>query len=309
MFVKRRVSVPTYHGKMAVPYVLYTKDEQIWKDTYNKVQADKYKPGYKKYSKDLKKYSPQKSPEIYIVQRIRGGPSYKEQLNDIPNSEQFYYVEASKGYRFSDLSPYVAGPVIGKGINVLNTAFSGLISVQHIEGGTVDLSKKYYWSNDKKRDVELLENNMMLIDGILYNRYEWLESNTELWYDNWQEWNESIRLSGEPSFKWLSTSDTVTWCLEDDSGNRKYYDYNEYMAETYGKYLNEYWDTSDTYHFVRKLLIEKRFTIVIVHPIVTWHDPEQPITIDYINDRIDEGHMMNGPFVLAHKLAKELYNF
>lgn len=80
---------------------------------------------------------------------------------------------------------------------------------------------------------------------------------------------------------------------------------DSWWENTYSKWLLEYYQTAPTYQFVKDMHYIHKRTLVIVHPIVTDHDPGTPVTLDYIFKRKQDGGLMNAPFVLAQSLLSE----
>lgn len=259
-----------------------------WKQLYQQSQNPKYRIGGKNYSKAITGKA-QDMPRIYIVPRIRTKSyknfSFHDENGKSVDSEGFYYCEASKGFRFSDLSTYVAGPVSGHGINVLNAAWSCLIKTVHING-KFNSGLKNGWSggNSGHRSVQ------------------WLRDNKDQWFDEWTKWSDFVRFSGDPSFHWLDSSDSLAWYDRETDEIR---DYQSWWGNTYAKWLSEYYQTSNTYKFVHDMHHLHKRTVVIVHPIVTAHEPGTPITTEYIATREAAGEMMNAPFVLAKSLCTD----
>jgi hypothetical protein len=297
------IYIDSCEGKLAPIELLNSDQNSEWLLAYREIQNPKYQIGAKNYSKTIPKLPCREKPEIYIVQRQRT-KSYKAVLSDIDDG--FYYVEMSKGFRFSDLSPFIAGPIPGKGLNVLNATWSEMICLDHLNGGVFCLNSPNLWKRGNKKLIKVNQFGEFMINGKSTNYdglVQWLRENWSKWYPEWEKWSNHLKLSGEPGYKWLNKSDTVAWYHRDTDQFMKYH---EHKSVTYGKYLKDYWSQSDTYQFVLNLIKKYGFTIVIVHPIVTNHDQMQPVTLETIKYREQNDIIMNAPFVLASKLLDDL---
>ena len=101
-----------------------TTNEEYWENLYNvKYNGNKYAKNTKNFSKIV--YGKQvEKPNIYIIPRQRGGPSYKNVQLEYDNAEDIQFCPVSKGFSMQDVSSFTLGPVVGHGLNVVNCAFS-----------------------------------------------------------------------------------------------------------------------------------------------------------------------------------------
>ena len=87
-----------------------------------------------------------------------------------------------------DVSSFTLGPVVGHGLNVVNSAFSKCIAIKHIDGsGLFTEVNKKFWKKNKKipvRTIINISNDKMNVDGIIVDKIDWLENNKNLWYEN-----------------------------------------------------------------------------------------------------------------------------
>lgn len=285
--------------KVALPKFLDTTDEETWKKIYKKVQNEKYAVGKRKYNKKIVGTETE-TPKIYVVPRRRG-KSYKhfKDENDTPLSDHAYWCEASKGFRFGDLSSYTAGPIVGHGINVLSATWSKRVYALHLLGGKFDINKKDFW--DKRKPKRKIVDDKIVVDDQEYPINEWLTDNKDEWYSEWKKWSQAVALCGEPSFKWMSNYKNVCWIIN----NKIRFDFKVCWYETYVKWLHQFWETLDTFKYVKKVF-DKR-NIVLVHPMVGDYS-KGPTTIEDIKARVKNNRIIEAPWVLTSKLLGISYD-
>lgn len=107
----------------------YEYSEKIYQEKYENV---KYKKNSKNFSTVIHG-KPVELPNIYVIPRQRGGPSYKDVKLELDDANDIQFYPISKGYSMQDVSSFTFAPVVGHGLNIVNRAFSKCISVQHID--------------------------------------------------------------------------------------------------------------------------------------------------------------------------------
>ncbi len=286
--------------KIANLSLLDTTDKDTWMNAYNLVQVDRLKPGYYNYSKKLMG-KPTQKPTIHVVRRVRGGDSYKSvQLNDLDGNtipvNDIFWVPSSKGYSFSDISPYVIGPIIGHGINILNAVWSKHVTVGHLNG-KFNLNSKNFWKKSSK-DVDIDD-----IQEIF---------NSKKWYIEWKKWSDHVALCGDPAFNWVDNMGlTIAYVKNKDvniNTDSFYKNEKEFHRDTYEKWLSEAWDNLESFKYLYRRFTQDKVHIALIHPIISSeHDMSIPITAEYMEKWIQDGNLMNTPMLLAMKLIS--YNW
>ena len=285
--------------KIADPVLFKSTDADVWNNAYRTVQNPKYKIGKRKYSKKIVGRTVT-DPKIYCVPRRRGQSYKTKAFKEVRDNSDLYYCEASKGYRFGDLSSFAAGPIVGHGINVLSAVWSKRIFTSHIEGGHFDITKPNFWAKPDRascRRVEWICKNIIKVDGDKYTVNKWLKENMKEWYGEWKNWSEAIALCGEPTFKWMCNYDCIAWVIN----NKVRTDSKQCWFDTYVTWLYGIWDNLDTYSFVEDVMKVDKKSIVLVHPMLSI-DSDEPITRQVIHDHIDSGATMCAPYCLMAKL-------
>ena len=164
-------------------------DPLVWERAYEQTMEKKYAKGSRNFGRTIHG-TPCKDPQIFLIPRVRGGPSYKK--NDLQGTDpsELQYCPISKGFSMQNVSSFTLGPIIGEGLCLVNAAFSKCICIGHLEGGgKVDLKRKNFWKSSKHpiRKIKI-KNNILVVDNIsYYNLYKWLQNNEDLWYQEWEE--------------------------------------------------------------------------------------------------------------------------
>jgi hypothetical protein len=168
--------------------------EEIWKEAYDDLMEKKYHRSSRNFTRKIsgkeyipkgkKKLPPGELPPIYLIARERGGPSYKQVDLVGSDSSELMFMPISKGYSMQGVSSFSLGPIVGEGLCLINSAFSKAVCLFHlVGGGRVDLKRKNFWRKGKAlRDIEVLSDTKIKVDGKVYRTERWLEKNKELWF-------------------------------------------------------------------------------------------------------------------------------
>lgn len=276
-----------------------------WENMYNmQYTGNKYKKNTKNFSMKIHGKSVD-NPNIYIIPRQRGGPSYKDVLLEYDNAEEIQFCPISKGYSMQDVSSFTLGPVVNHGLNIVNSAFSKCIAIKHIDGSGIFSDKtKMFWKKYRKspiRNIIDMDEYHMMVDGILENKKKWLEMNLHLWFDNWKNWHDAIRMSANGNFNWCSDSETIIYC-NCVSGTNEYMNFVNWKKSCYISPAYELFDRNDNrvIQFLKYLYHEKKISIGLVHPMGKLGNKENAITSDYIRELYDCPYDMTCmPYVVA----------
>lgn len=284
-----------------------SSDSKVWEEEYNRIMDDKYKKNTRNYSKIIhgSEYKDEGQPPIFIVPRVRGGPSYKsvklvnENGREL-SSDDIFYAPISKGYSMQDVSSFTLGPIIGEGLCLVNAAFSKSIGVKHIEGGgVVDYKRKNFWKGSRKpiRKIELVNDVNMKVDGKVVGIHTWLKDNENLWLNEWEKWRRSVALCSLGDFHWIDDSPTIAYKYGD-----RYLNFVEWKKECYIKPSYELLPKVGVYQFLSFCLKEGRRPLGLVHP-KGMDGEERPISKEYITSLFNHPDIMAcQPYVVAGKL-------
>lgn len=268
-----------------------TNDPILWEECYQKIIDPKYKKGVRNFSKVIygKKWSNKNEmPPIYLIPRIRG-ESYKNILLHGVSSEEVYYAPISKGYSMGDISSFTLGPIVGEGLCLVNSAFSKCICIMHIEGGgKFNPKRKNYWQPSKKpeREICILDDYFMLVDGIQVKIIEWLKENEKLWLSEWLLWNKSIALSSIGDFHWTDASPTLSYRYKDN-----YLTFIQWKKLCYILPSYELLKQTEVFKYLYNIWTIERRPLGLVHP-KSPEDKVYPITREYIEDIFNSRDMM-----------------
>jgi hypothetical protein len=286
-----------------------TNTDLYWETVYQeKYNGNKYKKNTKNFSKIIHGKVIE-NPNIYIIPRKRGGPSYKDVKLEYDNTEDIQFCPISKGYSMQDVSSFTLGPIVNHGLNLINSAFSKSIAIKHIDGSGIYTEKnKKYWKKNRKgaiRNIVNISDNKMKVDGIEVDKIEWLEENKDFWFENWKKWHDSIRLDANglnDSINCINRNEVIIYCNCIDVPNQNVYmDFITwkkkcFIGEAY-KLLNK--KDNRVMNFLKLLYCEKKISIGLVYPIGKKEDKEKAITPELINYLYNSHEMTRMCYVVA----------
>ena len=265
------------------------KNPEIWENAYKQTIDKKYQKLTRNFSKEIKG-TPCENPKIYLIPRERGGPSYKSIDLIGARSEDVFFAPVSKGYSMQDVSSFTLGPVVGEGLNIVNAAFSKSICIFHIEGGNLDLKRKNFWNRKKKiRDIVVIDENNISVDGKDYRTFDWLQNNKKLWFDEFEKWRKSVALCSNGDFHWCDCEeDPLAYYLDE-----KFVGFVEWKKKAYIEPAYKLIPQTPVYNFLEDIFKNQKISLGLVHPKARKNFPEEPITAKQISD------LYNSPTVMA----------
>ena len=271
-----------------------------WEAEYDRVMDNKYKKNTRNFRANLPELPSHPSKAIYLIPRVRGGPSYKSVKLEGCDPEHVVYAPISKGFPMQDVSSFTLGPIVGQGLCLVNAAFSKSICVMHMEGGgTLDLKRKSFWKRAKKplREIVVLDDEHIRVDGGRYNTHEWLETHEALWLDEWEKWRRHVAMASMGSFHWCDESSTIAYRHQG-----VYLDFVTWKKECYIKPSYDLLPSTKVFQFL-KGAYKDGHVLGLVHPMAISDHPEKPITKKLLRDIFDSpAEMCCQPFVVAGKL-------
>lgn len=292
-----------------------SSSEAEWENMYKACMNKKYAKGTRHFCTEITG-TPSDECKIYVVPRVRAGPSYKSiKLNGVDNSH-VQYCPVSKGFPMQDLSSFTLGPVVGEGLCIVNAAFSKQILIGHIQGnGCFDATAvgHWKWKGAAKRVVKFVGYDAdgdawVEIDGIKHHAITWLTDNMNLWYSEWDKWRRSIALCSEGSFHW---EDKLGYAIGYHGskdliamGHPTIIGFVEWKKTCYIR--PAYWLMRKTSVFAfLKELRKRKIPIALVHPKGVSDQGEFPVNVDQIRDLYDDPFSMSCmPWVVAGRLLK-----
>lgn len=277
-----------------------------WEKFYDEqYEGNKYKKNTKHFSKMIYGKSVE-TPNIYIIPRQRGGPSYKDVELEKDDVENIQFCPISKGFSMQDVSSFTLGPIVGHGLNVVNSAFSKTIAIKHIDGsGSYDGTHKKFWKKNRKgpaRDIENISDVLMEVDGVIVEKEEWLEKNKKLWFDDWKKWHDAIRLNPNGNFRWCDDSEEIVFCnCIDKPGVNIYMDFVTWKKTCYIEPAYVLFEKNNqVIEFLKSLFFEKKISIGLVHPMGKKGKKEKAITKEFLRELFDSPNEMTCmPYVVA----------
>lgn len=282
----------------------YSDTLQMWEDMYDRVMNPKYKKNTRNFSRVItgNPVAKKQEPPIFIVPRIRGGPSYLQTPLEGVSNEDVQFCPISKGYPMQDVSSFTLGPVMDEGLCIVNAAFSKSITIAHIEGGgKVDYSRKNFWKRAKTptRDISLVSDSIMKINDKKYNIHKWLADNEKLWLEEWQIWHQSIALCSDGDFHWTDKmDDTIAY-----RHKTRYLNFVQWKLECYIRPAYDLMVETEVYKFLDMVYTKKRIPLALVHPMGCKNETEIPITREFIVDMmLSPTEMTCLPYLVAGRL-------
>ncbi len=285
---------------VADPLLFGSEDPALWEKVYRETIE-------KKYIKDSRNFSrkihgcPTKAPQIFLIPRTRGGPSYKQHALQGAASTDLQYAPISKGYSMQNVSSFTIGPVVGEGLCLVNAAYSKIVCVTHIEGGgSVDLRRTCFWKPAKKphRKIEIHDDARMYVDGVLVETHTWLAENESLWLNGWEKWRRSVALASRGDFHWSGGSFVVAY-----RHRQKYIGFRKWKIECYVRPSFKLLPETDVFKFLYETLYTKKVSLGLVHPMAGGNNALRPLTKEFLKSLIDSDTAFAcQPYVVAAKL-------
>lgn len=276
-----------------------TDDEEDWEKEYVRIMNKKYSKYSRRFSAIItgKKM---KNPPIFVVPRIRAGPSFKSiPLKGVDN-EDVYYAPISKGFSMQEVSSFSLGPIIGEGLCLVNAAFSKCIMISHIEGGgIVDYRRKNFWRpvsrSSPERKIKLINEKYMKVDGEKVKIFEWLKENEDLWLNEWEKWRKSIALCSQGDFHWADSSPVIAYRYK-----KKYLNFVDWKIECYIKPSYELLPETDVIKFLLKVWKKHKIPLGLVHPKGIDEEKCSRLTEERIKEMFESPvEMCCQPYVIA----------
>ena len=280
--------------------LFYSDDPLLWEQAYNETMERKYAKNTRNFGRKIHGISCE-DPKIFLIPRVRGGPSYKKyDLKDADPSD-LQYCLISKGYGMQNVSSFTLGPIPGEGLCLVNAAFSKIICIMHIEGGgEIDFKRKCFWkpARNPQRKIEIVNDSTMKVNGEKVNIQRWLKSNEDLWLEEWTRWSQSIALTSRGGFNWSNNSPIVMY-----KSKKRYMKFQEWKIECYVKPSYELLSDTDVFKFLHDVYHNKKISIGLVHPMARGDGKLKPMTKKYLKDLLEsESSMLCQPYVIAAKL-------
>ena len=277
-----------------------TQDPQVWEQVYTQVLNPKYQKNSRNYHL---KPTPMvgKYPQnlIFLIPRQRAGPSYKSVKLENVNNDDVFFAPISKGYSMQDVSSFSLGPIVGAGLCLVNSAFSKSVAPMHLMGGHCDLKRKNFWHLPRNvdRSVEYINETHMKVDDQVVNTLEWLDTNSELWLDEWTKWSRSVALCSEGDFHWTDEM-CVTFRHRD-----QYLKFVDWKKQCYIQPSYDLLPHNRVYQLLHKVMHEFHQPLGLVHPKACCNEAQKPMTQEYLRQLFDDpDDMCCQPYVVAGKL-------
>jgi hypothetical protein len=291
-------------------------NSELWEQEYTKIMEKKYAKNTRNFSKingfanwlnssNLTNSSNIQEiiPKIYLIPRVRAGPSYKNIEIIGSNKNDMIYAAISKGYPMQDVSSFTMGPIVGEGLCLVNAAFSKAITIHHIEGGGLfDTKRKNFWkpANHPIRKIQIINDNDMFVDDQIFNIHNWLVINEDLWLNEWLKWSRSIAMSSRGDFHWADDSPTLAYRY-----GELYLNFLEWKKQCYIKPSFDLLPNIEVFKYLKFIVFELKLPLGLVHPKALNDKPELPITKEYLKELFNSPfEMCCQPYVIAGKLLK-----
>ena len=297
--------------------LLDNPDPEAWEQAYVTVMDAKYRKQTRKYTiniTDIPKYWAKYFPDIqatggapiYVIPRVRGGPSFKSTpLHDpateggLLPSESVFYAGISKGYSWQDVSSFSIGPLPKHDLCLVNAAFSKSITLAHIQGGEVDYHRKDFWKPlpvKRRRNIELGQDGYLLVDGESHRTETWLREHQDLWLPEWSKWRRSVAMCSKGDFHWTDKSSVIIYY---DHVADRFMDFVEWKLNCYVRPSLDLLPQVPAFQDLLKLHREG-IPLGLVHPKGTKVGPEEPVTREQLLELFhDPMEMCCQPYVVA----------
>lgn len=277
-----------------------TQTLSAWELMYKIVMDPKYAKNTRGFSTTITG-TPQDGnvAPIYLIPRERGGPSYLSVPLEGVDANHVQYCPISKGFPMQDVSSFSLGPIVGEGLCLVNAAFSKSICVGHIEGGgVVDLQRKNFWKRARKpiRNIQVIDADNMIVDGVSFDIRTWLRSNEQLWYPQWELWRRSIALCSRGDFHWTDgLGETLVY-----RKGIEYLNFVRWKKECYIRPSYELLPSTRVYQFLHQVWAQYNIPLGLVHPMAILGTAEVPISPQFIRNLYDSPYeMCCQPYVVS----------
>lgn len=233
-----------------------------------------------------------------MIPRQRGGTSYKAtSLIGVQTNEDVQYCPISKGFSQQDVSSFTLGPIVGRGLCLVNAAFSVTICTCHLQGGKFDPKSKNFWRKFRspERIVRKINDKFMMVDNLVVNIKDWLAQNTSLWFEQWELWRKAIAMCSRGDFHWCDDlGETLCYKLNDE-----YIDFVKWKKLCYIGPSYQLLPQTKVFQFLKKLY-DSKIPIGLVHPKAITDAPETPFTTSQIRELYDSTDVLCcQPFIVA----------
>lgn len=279
-------------------------DPAIWEKLYQDVIDPKYAKETRKFSTTIKVPSKDNS-RIYVIPRIRAGPSYLKMPLSEDHHSELQYCPISKGFCMQDVSSFSMGPFPNEGLVLVNAAFSKSITIAHIEGGGVlNLNRKNFWQRKKipLRQIVPIDEEYILVDNVRHHIFTWLSNNEALWYPQWDSWRRSIALCSRGDFHWTDGLGETLAFHNNKGAQSKYIDFVTWKKECYIRPSYELLPDIPVFQFLQSLY-DQNIPIGLVHPKGFDEEVITPITSEYLTKLFNDPNVMCcQPYVVAGRL-------
>lgn len=276
-----------------------SKSSALWNEAYKLTMDAKYAKGTRNFSRNITGVPQALTAPIYLIPRERGGSGYLSVPLQGVERSHVQYCPISKGFSMQDVSSFTLGPIVGEGLCLVNAAFSKSISLAHIEGGgIVDLSRKNFWKKSRTphREIEILGNGSMRVNGVEYDIHTWLRDNESLWFPQWDMWRRCIAMCSKGDFHWTDgMGPTISYRKGSD-----YLNFVQWKKKCYIEPSYELLPSTSVFQFLKTLWSQHNIPLGLVHPKATKGIAETPITVEDIRYLYDtENEMCCQPYVVA----------
>lgn len=266
--------------------IVDSDDPLVWEQAYTEIMDKKYAKGTRKFTlyKPLLNYQQVHGcqPPIYLIPRVRAGPSYKSCVLNGAEPQEVLYAAVSKGYSGQDISSFTVGPIIGHGLCLVNAAFSKAICLFHLKGGVTDLKRRNFWRSvpkSKQRQISRIDDNTIMVDGKSYDTITWLQDNEDLWYPQWDLWRRSIAMCSMGDFHWSDDVDHPVMYRDGDD----YLNFLQWKIQCYVQPARDLLPTITTFQVLKQAWHEG-YALGLVHPKAYKGAPEDAMTAEFLTE-------------------------
>lgn len=200
----------------------------------------------------------------------------------------------------NDLSSFSLGPIVGSGLCLVNVAFSKQITIAHIVGGgKFNPKRKNFWQTSRNpiRNIQLINEQYMSVDGHVYDIKIWLQANENLWLEQWLLWSKSVALCSLGDFHWSGESPVIGYKV-----NNNYCSFVEWKKLAYIWPSYQLLNTNPVFNHLFNVWTHHKRSLALVHPKVE-ESYVLPMTKEYLRKLYDSSQeMCCMPYVVAGAL-------